>query len=68
MAFARRLHLTDIERTVERFRNHYAAKPGRAGLSCDWSASFMNYAFEAADIEKRNENRNKPSQKFQYAI
>jgi Helix-turn-helix domain len=42
-AAARGLDATAIDFEVQRFRNWYLAKPGAAGLSADWSATFRNF-------------------------
>jgi len=36
----------DLERTIEKFRDYWTAKPGKAGMKLDWMATFRNWVRE----------------------
>jgi hypothetical protein len=33
----------DVDAVAAKFRDHWAAKPGKAGLKLDWDATFRNW-------------------------
>lgn len=43
----------DLTNEIEKFRNHWHAKPGKAALKLDWSATWRNWVLNAGNFSGR---------------
>lgn len=43
---------SDLGKVVDKFKAHFAALPGRKGLSADWSASWTKFVLDEARFQK----------------